>query len=418
VDAAAPLDRRTRGVVLAAFVAQGLAIGGTLGAFSLFIRPISEAFDATTLQVSSGISLITLTLAMSGVPVGTWLDRGSPRTVMWTGITILTLTSLAASQATSLMQLAWLCVITGVAMPMLGPLTTTAVVTKATQVERGRALGLANLGVPVGGFSLALVAGTTLESWDWRTTLQCFSAIFFVLGVPVIAWGIPANLGREEAERSDHEVLSDDTTAAEPWTPARLIRSGEFRLIAIALGIGLGTTAGFSAHLAAFLGDLGASVRLAGWFVALGQGCMLIGTLWLGAMADRRSPVSILTVMFLVQLLSFALLAGSPPLAATALLLAANGIAAGGLFPVLGQLLAQRFGAESLGLAMGLANLMMLPFGFGLPMVGGALRDATGSYASVLWLCALLFACGLAVCLALRARLAREVAIDRESTAA
>jgi hypothetical protein len=46
-------------------------------AFSLFVRPVAETFDASILQASAGISLITLTLAACGVPVGTWLDRGA-----------------------------------------------------------------------------------------------------------------------------------------------------------------------------------------------------------------------------------------------------------------------------------------------------------------------------------------------------
>jgi hypothetical protein len=68
---------RDQRIVAATFAAQAAAIGSTIGAFSLFVRPVAETFDASILQASAGISLITLTLAACGVPVGTWLDRGA-----------------------------------------------------------------------------------------------------------------------------------------------------------------------------------------------------------------------------------------------------------------------------------------------------------------------------------------------------
>ncbi|MDP6980288.1 MAG: MFS transporter [Myxococcota bacterium] len=402
------MDRRTLGVVFATFLGQGLAIGGTVGAFSLFVRPLTEAFDASNLQVSVGISLITLTLAMCGVPVGNWLDRGSPRKVMFTGCAIISTAVLLASQATSLGMLALLCVMTGVGIPMLGPLTTAAVVGKTAEAGRGRALGIANLGVPVGGMLFSLLAGFTLDAWDWRTTLQCFGAAFLAIGLPAVWFGIPADLASKstavdesDASRSATEAPAQDD---EEWTPKRLIASIEFRLIALVMGVGFGTTAGFAAHIAPYLVDLGATTRLAGTLVGAMQGLMLLGTLGLGALADRRPAAQILIGILAVQLVAFGVMSAGFGLVPGASMLMLSGIASGGLLPVLGQLLAQRFGAASLGRSMGLGNLMMLPFGFGLPMVGGALRDATGSYASLFMVCMGLFAIGLTALIALQRR--------------
>ncbi len=402
------MDRRTLGVVFATFLGQGLAIGGTIGAFSLFVRPLTEAFDASNLQVSAGISLIIITLTACGVPVGIWLDRGSPRKVMFTGCAIISTAMLLASQATSLGMLGLFCVMTGVGVPMLGPLTTAAVVGKTAEADRGRALGIANLGVPVGGMVFALVAGFTLEAWDWRTTLQCFGSAIIVIGVPAVWFGIPADLGARSTPATELDPSSSstavETQAEDEWTPRRLLASVEFRLIAVVLGVGFGTTAGFSAHIAPYLVDLGATTRLAGILVGAMQGLMLVGTLGLGTLADRRPAVQILIGIFVLQLVAFGVMYTSFDLVPAAAMLILSGAAAGGMLPVLGQLLAQRFGAASLGRSMGLANVMMLPFGFGLPMVGGALRDTTGSYASLLLLCFGLLAVGLAAVVALQRR--------------
>ena len=52
---------------------------------------------------------------------------------------------------------------------------------------------------------------------------------------------------------------------------------------------------------------------------------------------------------------------------------------------------------EALGRAVGLANLCLLPFGTGLPLVAGALRDAQGSYDTVLLVCMGLLGAGVAM---------------------
>jgi len=375
--------------VIAGFVGQGLAIGATVGSFTLFVRPISEAFEASTLEVSAGIALITLALATSGVAVGIWLDRGSPRSVMFTGCAILSSGLWLASLCETLSALALLCVLIGAGIPMLGPLATAAVVTKASDLQRGRALGIANLGVPIGGVVFALTAGFALQAWDWRATLQLFAGIAVIVGFPAIALGIPSDLGSRS--RADVDPNSDRGV----WTARRLLASPVFRTTALILGIAMGTTAGWSAHIAPYLDDIGASKRYAGFLVGGVQAAMGVGTVCLGTLADRRSGIAILVVAFLVQLASFAVLLGGFGLTISSVALLLSGLAAGGYLPVMAHLLAERFGSANLGRAMGLANVALLPLGVGLPMLAGALRDTTGGYGSTMVLCGALFVIGI-----------------------
>ena len=381
------MDRRTLGVVIAAFVAQGLALGSTIASFSLFVRPVALALDATTLEVSVGVSLMTLSLAACGVPVGQWLDRGSPRSVMFTGCAILSSAIALASQAQSLGSLAVLCVLAGIGIPMLGPLTTAAVVGKVASEQRGRALGIANLGLPVFGIAFALSAGFSIEAWGWRTTLQLFAMAIAVFGIPSIAFGIPNDLGENSRAQAAN---SNDS---ELWTPKRLLSSSTFRVMAVILGLGMGTTTGWVAHVAPFLNDLGASGRYAGGVLGAMQGAMMIGTLALGAMADRRSSSQILLGVFGLQALCFGLLFFNFPgatgvgLSIASVTLVVSGFASGGLSPVMSHLFAEKFGAANVGRSMGFANLAILPFGFGLPILAGGLRDVSGSYSGAIALC-------------------------------
>jgi predicted MFS family arabinose efflux permease len=376
---------RDRRIVAATFAAQGVAIGSTIGAFSLFVRPIADSFGASTLQVSAGISLLTLTLAASGVPVGTWLDRRAPRRVMVTGTAILAGGLLLASQAQSLGQLAVLCVFTGTGIPMLGPLTTAAVVGKAVTVGRGRALGIANMGLPLGGLGFALAGAFLLEAWGWRGTLAAFSVAVVVIALPLVWCWIPS------------ELDANDGAARGGGASPALARSSVFWLAALPLGIGMGVNAGWLAHLAPYLADVGASTRHAGALLAASQGLAVIGTFGFGALADRRSAIAILAALFSFQIGGFLLLRTHPTLLVVSAIVVSVGVLAGGIMPVCVHLLAERFGAASLGRAVGLANLCLLPFGAGLPMVAGGLRDAQGSYDAVLLVCAALMLAGVAL---------------------
>jgi predicted MFS family arabinose efflux permease len=401
------MDRRTRGVIAAAFVAQALGIGATIGAFSLFVRPIADGFSATTFEASAGLSLITMMLAMCGVPIGGWLDRGSPRHVMFTGCTILGATLLFASQAQSLLQLALACLVAGVAVPMLGPLTTAAVVSKATTGERGRALGMANLGVPIGGVFFAILGGTLIDGSGWRTALQTFAIVVCAVGYTAIYFGIPKDLG---AQSSDEAIQS---STDDSWPPGRLVKSPIFLLIAAAIGMGMGTNAGWISQAASFLHDQGATSQIAGVVIGATQGSMLIGTLYLGALVDRRDGVMILICVFAVQAVCFAIMMTGPGLSVLTAALIVFGIAAGGYLPVFGHLLAGQFGAANTGRTMGLANLAMLPFGFGLPMITGGMRDSGGDYQGAILLCIGILSCGIAVLVALSRKL-KESALEVE----
>ncbi|MEM7410369.1 MAG: MFS transporter [Myxococcota bacterium] len=372
------MDARTRGIVAATFAAQAVAIGSTIGAFSLFVRPVAEAFSASTLAVSAGVSIITLMLGVSGVPVGLWLDRGTPRHAMFAGTFVLSTGFWFASQAESLASLALLCVYIGGAVPTLGPLTTMAVVGKAVADGRGRALGIANMGVPLGGLLFAALAGVVIESWGWRTALQLFSIVTAVVCVPAVFFGIPREL---------HPATSETVPEAPEGAPTPLAWNPAFWLAALAFGAGVGVLSSWYSQVGPFLDDMGLGSRQAGLLLAFSQGIAVIGTLALGALADRVPPSLIMGSILAVVGLGFGVLATGPGLPWVIATLVITGVATGGTMPVFAALLAKRFGAGALGSGVGLANVCLLPFGAALPLLAGAIRDAQGSYASFLFVC-------------------------------
>ena len=384
------MTRREIGIIAATFLGQAVAIGATVGPFTIFIRPLELAFNAESgPPIEIGISLILVMLGTTGFFTGQWLDRGAPRRVMMTGLALLSSALWLASQATELWHLAAMCVLAGSGVPMLGPLTTAAVIGRAFDETRGRALGIANAGVNIGGMLFAMTAAYMMEPYGWRTTLQTFAVLVLVIAGPATWLWIPARLEAPAA------AAGDEAEAA--WPVERLARSRLFWLTAGILGIGAGVAAGWSVQVAPFLLDLGASISGAGTFVAVSQGIAIVGTLGFGYLADKRDPVALIACVLGIQtacLIAYAALP-SLPVVSTGILIA--GLVSGGLMPLYAVILSRRFGVATLGMAMGLSNLCLLPLSIALPVLAGWLRASTGSYNTMIAICIVLLTAGLAM---------------------
>lgn len=383
------MTRREQGIVAAALATQAAAVGSTFGSFSLFVLPVSESFGASRGAVASGAALISLMLGLSGLFVGGRFDRGSPRRVMLTGALLQPLCLLLASRAPGLPALALLCMAAGALMPTVGPLASASVVGKAFRENRGRALGLVNTGVAVGGMSFSLLASVILVSWGWRDTLACFGLVSAAVMIPAVLWGIPEPLaaaapsapGAAPGSAQSGSPAGRAAQGGSDWTPALLLRMPEFYACAISLGVGVGLASGWGAHTAAFFQDRGAATATAARVVAVTQGLAIPGALLLGRLADRFGARNLLASQLALLAVGFALYRSDPPLPVVFAIAAFMGLCSGGIVPVYTQLVVQRFGVLSLGRVMGLSNLFLLPAGVGMPPFVGVLHDRFGSYA-------------------------------------
>jgi predicted MFS family arabinose efflux permease len=386
------MTRREIGIIAATFLGQAVAIGSTVGPFTIFIRPLEIAFNAESgPPIEIGISLILVMLGTTGFFTGQWLDRGAPRRVMMTGLALLASALWLASHATELWHLGAMCLLAGAGVPMLGPLTTAAVIGRAFDETRGRALGIANAGVNIGGMLFAMTAAYMLEPYGWRSTLQTFSVMALIMAGPAIWFLIPARLEAPGA--------TIDGEPEEAWPVQRLARSRLFWLTAGILGVGVGVATGWSVQVSPFLLDLGASVAGAGTFVALSQGIAIIGTFGFGYLADKRDPVALIAWVLGIQATCLVVYVAAPslPIVSTGILI--SGLVTGGLMPLYAVLLSRRFGVATLGMAMGLSNLCLLPLSMALPVLAGALRASTGSYNAMISICIVLLVVGLVMLL-------------------
>ena len=113
---------------------------------------------------------------------------------------------------------------------MFGPLASTTVVAKWFDRQRGRAIGIASMGPPTGGFLLSLLAGALIQAASWRVTLLVYAAAHLAI-VPFI-YAVVRNRPEDLGQQPDGEAVQPhpELAAAKsgPWSTGQILRTLPF----------------------------------------------------------------------------------------------------------------------------------------------------------------------------------------------
>jgi len=336
-----------------------------------------------SLSAGTFVGLVLMPLA------GVMLDRYPVRWIMAAGMLLFAGGLWTLANTTSIMQYI---VVFGITMAaanaFAGSPASQTTISRWFTVSRGRALGLSAVGTSVGGIALPALVAWSLLTNDWRTTLETLSLGIALIVLPFVVLtirGRPSDIGllpeggesAAEAHASNVELKLAD-----------IIRHPGYWYIGLTLGLLFSVYTSILANIAPYATGLGATSAQASTLIMAVAVTGLLGKLIFGMAADKLNLKVGLWIAMALVFVAFLLLAGE--FGYPIMLLAAGllGLAAGGMLPVWGAMMAMVFGLVSYGRAMGLMGplitLMVMP-GF---VVTGRLFDATGSYR----LCLLLFA--------------------------
>ncbi|MBK7948213.1 MAG: MFS transporter [Deltaproteobacteria bacterium] len=373
-------------VAICAF-AQAVSTGTTYYAYGAFMKPLAADFDASRLAVTLGMTSMGVVQGLAAPFLGRGLDRLSPRFVLATGVVLEALGLGLLSRATELWQ-AGLLLVSAIALGsyLFGALATTAVVGRWFVRRRGRALGLTALGSAAGGVAFPPIVTALIGELGWRGAAGALGAGILLLVVPILLFVArrPEDVGAlpdgDAYVASGSDAPADPNTAAEPLPTRTLLADRNFRVITIAMAFAYCPVNVMLAHLVPFATDIGisparAAILLSGY--AFGSA---LGRLPFGWLVDRFDKKIAAWVMFGWFAASWSQLMGQPSFEALLAAVVAAGFAVGGTMPLWGALTGAAFGRASIGSAMGLTNLLMLPVSIAGAPIAAHLYDRTGSY--------------------------------------
>lgn len=370
-------------IVGVAMLAQAVSTGLAIYSYGLLVVPIGTEFGANRMEMmwgKTGLSLMTIVLSPL---LGTLLDRRSTRALMVFGSLALGAAFLWISVSRTLWEFVFaFAVLTAVAVAMLGPLGTSALVTRWFVGRRGRALSLTALGSSIGGLLIPYLFQDLIDALGWRAACAWVGISAVVLLLPlmvVLVRDRPADLGLHP-DGAATAATSASHAAPAPAPADDLLRSGRFWQIAVAIGAVFAANAALLVNIVPFAQGEGIASKQAALLVSAYAVSGIGGKLLFSLIADRVDlKVSLLAVMTSLV----------PPIIALTqtnsyqvmlLCSAIIGMVSGGLMPGWTALLARLYGPLHYGRVMGrmlpVTGIMATVI---VPLVG-FLFDRSGDY--------------------------------------
>jgi len=369
----APSRARDLQVTATAFAALFSVVGLALYGLPLYYDFMVREFGWSRTMVTSGNALSKLVVGpVFGFGAGWIVDRFGPRRLMLAGILMAggALVGLGAVSAVSAFYVFYFFNALGYVCG--GPLPNQVLVSRWFDKARGKAMGIAYLGIGVGGAIVPLLSAWLTGRFAWRVSLQLVGVLIVLIAFP-LAFVVPER--RESSETHRPTRMSTDQSIG------TLLTSPAFYLLAIGSMCSIAAVGGTNQHLKLFLSlDRGFAQRDAAQIISLVLAISIAGRLFMGWLADR---VPVKHVMLLI----YALVAGSVPLllagasrAAMYAFAVVFGLGLGGEYMIIPLMAGQLFGLEVLGRVMGIVLTADGVAEATAPMLVGYLRDQSGSY--------------------------------------
>ena len=381
-----PYDWR---VVGGSFVSQGFVVGFFTYAVSLLTQPVRESFNVSVEMVMYGLTLGTLVGLFAMPIIGSLLDKFSVRNLFAIGIVIFAVGLWLLAQSISIYQhIAIFGVTMALVNALAGAMISSAVVSRWFTENRGKALGVASIGTSVGGVVIPGLITFWLPDYGWRGAVENLSIVLIVFVLPFMIWSIrswPPEVGVEDSPTAA-EGSSAETSAQLTFTD--ITHNPNFWWLGVSLGLLFSSYTAILSNLTPYAAQLGHGGESASGLIMIIAVSGLIGKLLFGAAADiLNQKVALWAAQFLL-VIGFVLFAMEPSYALVVMACISMGLAAGGMLPVWGSLIANIFGLHSYGLAFGLMGPIITLFVMiGFPLTG-RLYDVTGSFSLGLWISA------------------------------
>jgi MFS family permease len=370
-------DGSTR-VTAAAFLALFSVVGLALYGLPLYYDHMVRDLGWSRTIVTSGNAISKLIVGPAfGLAAGWIVDRFGPRRLMMAGI-LMAGGALAGIGATSALWMFYIFyVVNALGYVCGGPLPNQVLLSNWFDRTRGRAMGIAYLGIGVGGALVPWLSHWLTEQFGWRASLQILGALLVVLALPIV-------YTIREKPPADARVTptpSGRDTGPAP-SLAGVLRQPAFYALAIGSFCSIAAVGGTNQHLKLFLSlDRSYSQGDAARIISLVLTFSIAGRLLMGWLADRWPRKQVMLIVYLLVAVSIPLLLYGAASSTTSLIFAVVfGIGLGGEYLIIPLVAGELFGLRVLGRVMGIILTVDGVAEATAPMLVGYLRDVRGSY--------------------------------------
>jgi len=374
---------------------QGIILGLMTYSFTLWIIPFRDEFGA-----AQGTILLAASLSNAGMGVlapflGRLLDKHSIRLLIVIGVIIYGVGFFLISLCTSIWQII---IIYATLLPLgtmlAGPLACQVMVARWFEKNRGMALGLSSIGSSTGGVILPPVVAALILATDWRVSHMILAVGAVAIVIPLVCLFIRNRNDQDAEPGKSRQASAEGFEAAEgskspplpdvfpDWKASQILRSRTlWVLISFVCPMMLVAT-GIQFNIAPISQEAGIDPQHAAFVVSTASLTMIIGKLAFGFLSDYIEHRFIIWMSSAFMLICLILLQFASSYWVMMVAIGFLGLASGGMMPVLGVIIASRFGAPNFGRVNGILAPFTTIFAFG-PVGIGYLRAGLDSYNAI-----------------------------------
>jgi sugar phosphate permease len=331
-------------VIITAFFSLFAIVGFIIYGLPFFYDFYMKEFSWDRSVVTSGNMLGKIIVApLFGFMAGWIIDRYGPRKMMMAGVlmTGLALTGLSLMKSQGLFYLCYIFVALGYVFG--GPLPCQVLISRWFTTNRGKAMGIAYLGIGTGGALVPLIAAGLIKNFGWHAALA-------TLGITVILIALPLTFFIKNSP-----VKSDVTIIPEPAFPVRsILKNPGFYLLAFGSICSIGAVGGVIQHLKLYLVGQNFEQSQAAHVISMVLFMSLAGRVIMGWLADLLPRKYVMILIYLIVASAIPLLI-MPDFAGRIWLFAVIfGIGLGGDYMIIPLMAGDLFGVKTLGRVMGI----------------------------------------------------------------
>jgi sugar phosphate permease len=390
-------------VAAACFTNLFVIVGIVYYSFPVFYAPLIQEFGWTRVQVTAGFFLSILIVGpIFGLSAGFLIDRYGARRILLVGLLFAGAAPLGFAFMHSLPVYYFFYFMQSIGYVSAGPIPNQVLISHWFSRMRGRAMGLAYVGIGVGGSLAPVLAQMLIRESGWRPAMLAISGIFFLFLIPATLFLVknrPAEMGLQPDGDLDQDRQSADSNPVAPsLSLAPAIKTRAFWLVLVGSMMSIGAVGGVIQHLQLYLLGQHFTAEHAARIASLLLMASILGRIVMGYLADRFAKKY-------VMLAACLMIAGAIPLlyaveypGAIYAFALVFGFGMGADYMLIPLLTAECFGVARLGRLMGIILTTDAIAQALAPVVVGRVYDLEGTYS---WSFALLSVMAAAAALAI-----------------
>ena len=360
-------------VVVTTFFSLLAIVGFALYGLPFFYDFFVKEFGWSRTVVTSGNALGKLVVApLFGFIAGWLIDRYGPRKMMLAGSLLAGSAIIGLSMMNNLGMFYFFYILNALGYVFGGPLPCQVLISRWFTKNRGKAMGIAYLGIGTGGALVPLISTALEKNMGWHLALTSIGVIVIVLSFPLAFFikEAPAQKTMPEQKGNDFPISG-------------ILRNRSFYLLGIGSMCSIGAVGGVNQHLKLYLRDMDFTQSQAAHIMSLVLLSSLAGRVLMGMLADIFPRKYVMILIYIIVGSSIPLLLVPDFPGRLYIFAVVFGIGLGGDYMIIPLMAGDLFGIKTLGRVMGIILVADgLAESLSPMMVGALYNDTLKSYSA------------------------------------